>query len=72
MAKKYWGQGLATEAAQAVVKYGLERYNFQRYICLIEPENIRSIRVATKLGMSLEKKIIYHGLNVAMYSLNCE
>ena len=72
LAKKYWGQGLATEAAQAVVKYGRERFNFQRYICLIEPENIRSIRVATKLGMSFEKKIIYHGLNVAMYSINCE
>ena len=72
LAKQYWGQGLATEAAQAVIKYGRERFNFQRYICLIEPENIRSIRVATKLGMTLEKNIIYYGLNVAVYSLNCE
>ena len=72
LAKKYWGQGLATEAAQAVVKYGRERFNFKRYICLIEPENVRSIRVATKLGMIFEKNIIYHGLNVALYSLNCE
>lgn len=72
LAKQYWGRGLATEAAQAVIKYGRERFDFQRYICLIEPDNIRSIRVATKLGMTLEKKIIYYGLNVAVYSLNCE
>ena len=71
LAQKYWGQGLATEAAQAVIQYGRERFNFQRFICLIDPENIRSIRVATKLGMKREKRLIYHGLDVAMYSLNC-
>ncbi len=70
LAKKYWGQGLATEAAQAVLKYGQQKFNFQRFVCLIAPQNIRSIRVAKKLGMELEKKVIYHGLNVEMYSLN--
>ncbi|MEM6611170.1 MAG: GNAT family N-acetyltransferase [Cyanobacteria bacterium P01_C01_bin.72] len=72
LAQKYWGQGLATEAAQAVVQYGQHRFNFQRFICLIETENIRSIRVATKLGMKLEKQIIYHGLDVGIYGLHCE
>lgn len=71
LAKKYWGQGLATEAAKAVVEYGQQRFNFRRFVCLIEIKNNRSIRVAQKLGMKLEKKIIYHGLNVAMYSLDC-
>ncbi|MBE9048385.1 GNAT family N-acetyltransferase [Pleurocapsales cyanobacterium LEGE 10410] len=70
LARQYWGKGLATEAAQAVLKYGRERFNFKRFICLIDPENIRSIRVAQKLGMKLEKNIIYYGLNVAMYSIN--
>ncbi|MGF1590070.1 MAG: GNAT family N-acetyltransferase [Pleurocapsa sp.] len=69
LAKKYWGQGLATEAAKAVLEYGQQRFNFQRFICLIDPDNIRSVRVAKKLGMKLEKKLIYHGLNVEMYSL---
>jgi [ribosomal protein S5]-alanine N-acetyltransferase len=72
LAQSYWGQGLATEAARAVVEYGQQRFNFQRFVCLIETGNIRSIRVATKLGMKLEKKLIYHGLDVAMYSMNCE
>ena len=72
LAKKYWGQGYATEAAKAVLKYGRERYNFKRFVCLIDPENTRSINVAKKLDMEFEKKIIYHGLNVEMYSVNCE
>ena len=72
LARKYWGQGYATEAAQAVLKYGRERYNFKRFVCLIDPENTRSINVAKKLGMELEKNLIYHGLNVEMYSINCK
>jgi RimJ/RimL family protein N-acetyltransferase len=70
LAKKYWGQGLATEAAKAVCQYGLERFNFQRFVCLIEPANIRSINVAKKLNMKLEKQIIYYGKNVNMYSID--
>ena len=72
LARQYWGQGLATEAAQAVLKYGRDRYGFKRFVCLIDPANARSINLANKLGMALEKQIIYHGLDVNMYSRNCE
>lgn len=72
LAKKYWGQGLGSEAAKAVLEYGQQRFNFKRFVCLIDPENVRSIRVAQKLGMKLEKELIYHGLDVQMYSLNCD
>ena len=71
LAKEYWGRGLATEAATAVLNYGRQRFNFSRFVCLIDPENIRSVNVAQKLGMKLEKEIVYHGLDVVMYSLNC-
>jgi len=72
LAQQYWGQGLATEAAEAVLAYGKQKYQFKRFVCLIEPANVRSVKVAHKIGMELEKKIIYHGLDVDMYSLNCE
>ena len=71
LAAKYWGQGLATEAAQAIYNYGLNKFKFQRYVCLIEPKNQRSIRVATKLGMKLEKEIIYYNKDVGVYSIDC-
>ena len=72
LSAKYWGQGLATEAAQFICEYGRKKFNFKRFVCLIEPNNKRSIRVAKKLGMKLEKKIVYYGINVQLYSKNYE
>jgi ribosomal-protein-alanine N-acetyltransferase len=54
--KEYWGKGFATEAAHALVQYGFERLGLSRLICLIEPDNTASIKVATKLGMRFEKE----------------
>lgn len=57
IAEEYWGQGLGSEAAQAILNYGFEKLNLSRLICVIEPENIGSQKVAEKIGMSLEKKV---------------
>jgi len=54
--RKFWGQGLATEAAQALVQYGFEHLQLSRLVCLIDRENEASIRVATKIGMTFEKQ----------------
>lgn len=53
--KAFWGQGLGTEAAQGVLTYGFERLHLPRLVCLIDPENRASIRVAQKIGMAFEK-----------------
>ncbi len=55
--KSFWHQGLATEAAQGVLRYGFEKLNLSRLICLIDPENVASQRVAERIGMSLERKV---------------
>lgn len=57
LARRYWGQGLATEAARAIARYGFEQLNIPRLICLIDAENQASQRVATKIGMTFEKEI---------------
>jgi len=57
LARAYWGQGLATEAAQAILEYGFEQLPVARLICLIDPENRASVKVATKIGMSYEKEV---------------
>ncbi len=57
IAREYWGQGLATEAANAILNYGFEKLSFSRLICLIDPENTPSQRVAEKIGMMLEKRV---------------
>ncbi len=57
IAQEYWGQGLATEAAQAILDYGFQKLKLPALICLIDPENIASQRVAEKIGMSLREKV---------------
>ncbi|WKZ42775.1 MAG: GNAT family N-acetyltransferase [Anaerolineales bacterium] len=55
--KEFWGQGLATEAATGVLRYGFDQLKLSRLICLIDPDNVASQRVAEKIGMNLERKV---------------
>jgi len=57
IAQAYWGQGLGTEVAQAILQYGFEQLHLSRLICLIDPENGASQKVAEKIGMTLERKV---------------
>lgn len=54
--KTRWRQGLATEAAEAIMAYAQERLGLQRLICLITLGNEASVRVATKVGMTFERE----------------
>lgn len=68
LAKEYWGQGLGTEVAQAILDYGFEQLHLARLICLIDPANQASIKVAMKIGMTLEKKGEIDGEPALLYS----
>lgn len=54
--KAYWGQGLGTEAAQAILSYGFETLQLPRLVCLIDADNAASIRVAEKIGMTFDRE----------------
>lgn len=56
IAKEFRGRGLATEAAGAILHYAFEHLHLNRLICLIDKENLASIRVAEKTGMAFEKE----------------
>jgi RimJ/RimL family protein N-acetyltransferase len=47
---KFWGQGLATEAARAVIPYAFEKYAPKKLIAGHHPENVNSKKVLDKLG----------------------
>ncbi len=57
LGKKFWGQGFATEAALAIVQYAFGRLNLSRLICLIDPENLASVKVAGRIGMGFEQRV---------------
>jgi RimJ/RimL family protein N-acetyltransferase len=56
--KAYWGQGLGTEAAQAILDYGFRQLRLRRLICLIDRDNRASINLATKIGMLFEREAL--------------
>jgi RimJ/RimL family protein N-acetyltransferase len=55
--KHRWGEGLATEAAAAIVSHACNALQLRRLICLISPGNSASVRVAQKVGMSFERSL---------------
>jgi [ribosomal protein S5]-alanine N-acetyltransferase len=66
--RQLWGQGLATEAAQACRDHGFERLGLSRLISLIAPGNLASRRVAEKVGMTLERQIVKWNKDICLYS----
>ena len=69
VAKDYWGQGYATEAAKALRYYGSQYLGRKRFVSLIQPGNGASRKVAERLGMQLEKKITMADKEVCLYSV---
>lgn len=51
LAAEYWGRGLATEGATAVLAYGFENLKLQEIVSFTVPSNMRSRRVMEKIGM---------------------
>lgn len=60
-ARAKWGNGYATEAAQAIRQFAFKVLGVQRLIAMIDPENHASIRVAEKLGMHYEQEVMFAG-----------
>lgn len=49
----YWHNGYGTEAARACLEYAFGVLELKTVCCSIRPENVASIRVAERLGMTL-------------------
>jgi RimJ/RimL family protein N-acetyltransferase len=54
--REFWGRGYATEASIAARDWALATLGLTRLISLIQRHNVASVRVAEKLGQSLEQR----------------
>jgi len=52
LARAHWGQGYATEAAAAALRFGFEALRLPEIVSFTVPGNARSRRVMEKLGMT--------------------
>ena len=53
----YWSQGLAYEAAAAVLAYGRASLGLKRIVAITSPDNTASIRLLEKIGFTFERFI---------------
>ena len=71
-AKRYWGNGFASEAGAAVIKYGFEALGLDRIVAIAWPENIVSRRVMDHLGMTYVKMHHHRAGEVAYHAISRE
>ena len=66
-----WGHGVATEAATAALAWVWTHTLIDRVVSLIAPDDLRSIRVATKIGERFERADVdpVHGDPVHVYAI---
>jgi RimJ/RimL family protein N-acetyltransferase len=53
-----WGKGVATEAMTAVIDWYRKKPDAQPLACIIAPDNAASIKVAEKLGFTLDAETL--------------
>ncbi len=69
LAREHWGSGYATEAALALRDWAFGERGLTRLISLIQHGNVRSFRVAEKLGERYERDVEVRGRPTRLYSL---
>jgi RimJ/RimL family protein N-acetyltransferase len=57
-----WGQGLATEAARTARDWAFSAFGWKELASFIVPANLRSRRVAEKLGATIDGSITIRGV----------
>ena len=62
LGKPYWGQGFATEAARAAVRFGFEHTAWDRIVAAVVPANVASRRVLDHLGFVYDRDVNYNEL----------
>ena len=67
--KKHWNKGYASEAAIACLNLGFEKYNLKTIVGRARKENIGSIRVLEKIGLTYFEDFDFDGNEGVIYSI---
>jgi RimJ/RimL family protein N-acetyltransferase len=55
--ERFWGKGYATEAARAVMEFGLTTLRLPKIVGITKADNVRSAAVLEKLGLHFERMV---------------
>jgi [ribosomal protein S5]-alanine N-acetyltransferase len=69
---EFWGQGLATEISQAILKRAFEDLGLREVVCFTLTTNVASQRVMQKLGFQFERAGVHVNLPHVFYRLKAD
>jgi RimJ/RimL family protein N-acetyltransferase len=69
LGKPFWGHGYATEAARAARDWAFTERDFPELVSLIDPLNVASIGVATRVGETLRGSGELRGHPLLVYAI---
>ena len=72
LARRFWSQGFATEAAKGVMQYAFDQKHCESVVVIIEPEHTASVRVTEKVGFGDYTVDEFHNRSVRLYRMTCE
>jgi RimJ/RimL family protein N-acetyltransferase len=70
LGRNSWGKGYATEGAGRALEYAFTEMNREHLISCIAPDNINSIKVAERLGETVEGQTELLGKQVLIYGIS--
>lgn len=59
--RKHWGKGYGYEAAKASLDYGFDILGLKKISAFVEPENIASRKILTKIGLQYVESFDFEG-----------
>ena len=65
-----WSQGVATEAAKAVLDHGFRVLRFDPIVAVVHPDNRSSQRVIEKIGLKPRGTALHYGRELKYYRLD--
>jgi ribosomal-protein-alanine N-acetyltransferase len=68
--KKFWGNGFATEAARACIKYGFENFKIGEIYADTDSNNLASKNVLEKIGLKYMRTFNDKGFNIDWYKVS--
>ena len=69
ISSQYWNKGLVTEGLREVIRYLFNECNVNKIKAIISEDNIKSIKVASKCGLSFAEKLKGENQNLVVYSI---
>ncbi len=67
--KRFWNKGFATESAKACIDLGFNKYSMSTIVGRAMKDNISSIRVLEKIGLTFHKSFDFDGNEGVVYKI---